>query len=321
MSGQPCRLRWLSLAGNSLSGTIPSSNGTGAADWAVDWARIGAGLQYVNLADNIGLSGSLPGGFAQMSELVTLNLRNNSFTGTLPNSSGVQPDGDASGFGGNFGALRILRLEHNALSGSLPAALGLARELRDVSIEGNRLSGTLPSQLGRLSRLVKLRLANNNISGTLPVQINAIEALNELDLCVARPNYCPNFGGLTNCSAEPRDHTEPRRHSPAHPKYFALVGRRRYGNPLEGDLPDISSLINLKRLYVPNSLLLPLRRFYCGQRLVDLGKYSYRMVREEYHRMMECPCPQVLTTEQTFGQVYGNVLPANLGAIGVGQIW
>ena len=56
--------------------------------------------------------------------------------------------------------------------------------------------------------------------------------------------------------------------------------------------------------------LLPLRRKYCGQRLPDVGKYSWRVIRDEYDLMMASYCPEdeMLTTEEAFGRLQ-DILP------------
>ena len=76
-----------------------------------------------------------------------------------------------------------------------------------------------------------------------------------------------------------------------------------YNNSLTGDVPSsIRELTELKELYLDNQHLLPLRKRYCGQRLPDLGKYSYRIIRDEYDQMMASYCPddEIFDTKFTF---------------------
>ena len=75
---------------------------------------------------------------------------------------------------------------------------------------------------------------------------------------------------------------------------------------MTGDVPkSIRDLNELKELYLANEHLLPLRKKYCGQRLPDLGKYSWRVIREEYNLMMASYCPpgKLLSTEQAFARL------------------
>ena len=62
-------------------------------------------------------------------------------------------------------------------------------------------------------------------------------------------------------------------------------------------------LINLRLFYVPDEQLLPLRLRYCRQRLPNVGKYSYRIVREEYYRMASSLCPEPFDTLNAFGNL------------------
>ena len=70
-----------------------------------------------------------------------------------------------------------------------------------------------------------------------------------------------------------------------------------------GDVPPgIQNLTNLKELYLQNEHLTPVRQRYCRQRIPNVGKYSWRLVREEYHKMMSIYCPddQMRDTVDTF---------------------
>ena len=55
-----------------------------------------------------------------------------------------------------------------------------------------------------------------------------------------------------------------------------------------------------QHLYLDNELLHPVRRRYCRQRLPDLGKYSWRIVREEFQEMANTLCDGEYDAEFTF---------------------
>ena len=79
-----------------------------------------------------------------------------------------------------------------------------------------------------------------------------------------------------------------------------------YNNSLVGDVPSsIREMRELKELYLDNQHLLPLRMKYCGQRLPDLGRYSYIIVRDDYDDMMSsyCPADKIYSTEFTFSRL------------------
>ena len=61
-----------------------------------------------------------------------------------------------------------------------------------------------------------------------------------------------------------------------------LITLDMYNNQMYGAVPaSVQNLTSLQYLYLDNQHYKPLRQKYCGQRLPNLGKYSYRIVREE----------------------------------------
>ena len=47
---------------------------------------------------------------------------------------------------------------------------------------------------------------------------------------------------------------------------------------------NISLLTNLKELYLDNEHLTPIRQRFCRTRIPNVGKYSWRIMREEYRQ-------------------------------------
>eukprot|EP00966_Prymnesium_polylepis_P208605 4832996-Prymnesium_polylepis.1 len=65
-----------------------------------------------------------------------------------------------------------------------------------------------------------------------------------------------------------------------------------------GDIPaSIKNLTNLKALYVQNEHLTPVRQRYCRQRIPNVGKYNWRLMREEYQRFTSVMCPDMHDTD------------------------
>eukprot|EP00322_Chrysochromulina_rotalis_P028694 CAMPEP_0115862040 /NCGR_PEP_ID=MMETSP0287-20121206/17970_1 /TAXON_ID=412157 /ORGANISM="Chrysochromulina rotalis, Strain UIO044" /LENGTH=319 /DNA_ID=CAMNT_0003316447 /DNA_START=102 /DNA_END=1063 /DNA_ORIENTATION=+ len=226
------------------------------------------------------LSGSLPDELGQMQVLQAMMLQNNSFSGTLPADFG-RPQSGAAGTGliGGLPTLRYLELQHNSgLSGTLPTSLGVV---------GHDFSFVLPELRDNLLRLI---IQGTQLSGSLPSELGQLNELNELNL------EANAFSGSIPSE----------------------IGRLRklevldlYSNALEGDLPSsVAHLINIRLFYLPNEVLTPLRMHYCGQRMPNVGKYSYRIVREEYTRMSSALCAEPLDTLGAFGtlsQLSGDV--------------
>ncbi|CBI23746.3 unnamed protein product, partial [Vitis vinifera] len=115
--------------------------------------------------------------FSSLSNLLTLNLYNNSLYGTIPINIG------------NLSKLIInLDLANNNLSGSIPASLGNLSKLSLLYLYGNKLSGFIPQEFELLRSLIVLELLNildlsfNNLSGSIPASIGNLSSLTTLAL-------------------------------------------------------------------------------------------------------------------------------------------
>lgn len=97
-----------------------------------------------------------------------LNLGFNRLTGELPDNPAVWQA---------LSTLRSLSLRSNALSGTVPPALGHLVGLLDFNARRNQISGTLPDDLATLTHLRHLSLYTNRISGTLGAWIGALRSL------------------------------------------------------------------------------------------------------------------------------------------------
>ena len=291
----------LDLSYNSLAGSLPTHIG-----------QIN-NLEVLQLRDN-SLGGALPSELGALNangvgELREISLANNSFEGVLPPTlaahaqtlmsfdvgqnlriSGTVPASYAS-----LPALQVLYLRNNSLSGTLPGlgggGSGGTSQLRYLELQGNAgFSGTLPSELGGLTDLFTFDAQGLKISGTLPSELGQLNSLtflrlNDNLLSGSLPTELGNLNRLENLDL--------------------------YNNALEGDMPsELGRLINLRLMYLPNEQLLPLRLRYCQHRLPNLGKYSYRLVREEYYKMASSICPEPYDTLSAFGtmaQLSGDV--------------
>lgn len=105
----------------------------------------------------MGLSGKLPEStIGNLTELVTLSLRFNALSGSLPS--------DLS----SLGNLRNLYLQSNQFSGPIPTFIFSLKNLVRLSLASNNFSGPISSDFSKLNRLGTLYLEQNQLSGEIP---------------------------------------------------------------------------------------------------------------------------------------------------------
>jgi len=118
-------LEYLNLSENNLSGYMPSCFNPPQ-------------ITHIHLSKNR-LSGPFKYGFYNNTSLVTIDLRDNSFTSSIPN------------WIGNLSSLSVLLLRANYFDGELPVQLCMLEQLSILDVSQNQLSGPLPSCLGNLT--------------------------------------------------------------------------------------------------------------------------------------------------------------------------
>ena len=307
------------------------------------WTMVGEmrNLTVLDLSYN-SITGVLPTELGRIHNLDSLQLRDNSFIGDLPTelSRFNAPDGLNRTFGS--GELKEISLANNRLRGHLPPDIDRhAASLQMFDVGGNIVSGTLPPEYGKLPKLQVLYLRHNSISGTLPQDFGAHGGLGSVRFMSLHGNLFsgtlpPSIGGLTELTSLELGgeslsgtlpttlgllsklqflHLNDNRFSGSLPTELGLLNELEtfdaYNNQFDGAMPsELGQLINLRLFYVPNEQLLPLRMRYCQQRLPNVGKYSYRIVREEYYKMIQSLCPEPHDTLNAFGtlaQISGDV--------------
>jgi hypothetical protein len=158
----------ISLSGCGLTGSIPDSTIFSLQ-----------GLLELNLGNefypqgphpkHFGLTGTLPADLCTATQLQKLTLNGNSFTGTIPNLSGLT-------------ALQSLDLHYNQLGGALPPLA--SADIRYISFATNRFKGEIPSSWSKLRSVQIVGLANNQLTGSVAI----LATLNELLVVFLRNN-------------------------------------------------------------------------------------------------------------------------------------
>ena len=148
--------------------------GTATLNWAADtpmseWDGVryqGTPLRvnWLGLHDK-GLTGEIPAGLGNLSNLGELSLFDNQLSGEIPTELG------------SLSNLLVLYLHGNQLTGEIPSELGNLSNLRFLFLRENQLTGEVPAKLGNLSNLTRLILNSNHLTGELPQSLSGLTAL------------------------------------------------------------------------------------------------------------------------------------------------
>ncbi|XP_065626914.1 receptor-like protein 46 [Quercus suber] len=141
------------------------------------------------------IQGELPGdGFANLTELVHLDLWNNDFNGSIPSQlfhlkhlqyldiSFNSFQGKIPKEIGNMTKLQHLILRSNKLFGEIPSSILNLKELKTMDLSYNSLSMEIPVDIGNLANMTNLDLNCNKLTGTIPTTIQNLTKLEKLHL-------------------------------------------------------------------------------------------------------------------------------------------
>lgn len=176
-------LTQLDLSGASIYGNV-----------APDLSQL-TNLEFLVLRDNL-LNTTLTSGFwSSFSKLSFLDIANNALVGNLNQFTTLnakllkvldieqnQVTGSIPEEFGSFVDITGLSLSSNLLTGNLPVVLGNLRNLRECTASSNSIGGPIPDSLGRLVNLNNLRLDNNLLTGTIPASLSNLNQLTSVYL-------------------------------------------------------------------------------------------------------------------------------------------
>ncbi|KAI3794535.1 hypothetical protein L1987_37167 [Smallanthus sonchifolius] len=192
------------VSGNNISGAVPEG------------FKACSLLEVLDVSHN-NFSGELPLDiFLSLSRLKSLMLRFNNFKGKLPDSlseminlerfdvssneiSGHIPSGICGGTAGSSSSLKVLYLQNNRLTGSIPSSLGNCSQLVSLDLSFNSLTGEIPKSFRYLSKLQDLIIWMNFLSGEIPEELMYLSDLENLILDF---NYLTGSipASLSNCT-------------------------------------------------------------------------------------------------------------------------
>ncbi|KAJ7946827.1 Receptor-like protein kinase [Quillaja saponaria] len=163
------KLYWLYLTNSSITGKIPQGIGNLTQ------------LENLELSDNQ-LVGEIPADIGKLQKLWQLELYDNFLSGKIPVGFGnltnlVNFDASHNKLEGDLSELRVLvklaslQLFENQFSGNIPEELGDFKNLLNLSLYSNKLTGPLPQKLGSWSGLECIDVSDNFLSGPIPPEM------------------------------------------------------------------------------------------------------------------------------------------------------
>ncbi|KAL5726974.1 lysine--tRNA ligase [Ranunculus cassubicifolius] len=174
----PPTLKWIDFSRNQIWGAVPN------------FVISPSSYLYLFLRSN-----KLTGPFPPLSNVIFLDLADNSIVGRIPQNIGDMLTGltflslSNNHFYGNvpkslckMHQLTFLDLANNSLSGNLPQCWGNFQQLSVVDLTSNRFTGTIPSSICRPPSLRSLRLSNNSFYGQLPAGLQHCSRLSLLNI-------------------------------------------------------------------------------------------------------------------------------------------
>ncbi|KAB1202412.1 LRR receptor-like serine/threonine-protein kinase FLS2 [Morella rubra] len=152
----------------------PLTNNWSTSTSVCNWIGVTCGSKHhrviaLNLS-YMSLTGTIPPHIGNLSFLVWLRARNNSFWGSVPNELT------------RLYRLKRLDFSFNHFNGEIPSSLGLLSRLQFLSLQGNGFTGTIPASLSNISSLQIIYLGFNTLTGFIPSSIFNLSSLQKISL-------------------------------------------------------------------------------------------------------------------------------------------
>ncbi|XP_050147118.1 MDIS1-interacting receptor like kinase 2-like isoform X11 [Malus sylvestris] len=204
--GKLRELQSLDLSYNSLNSSIPSELGlcTNLTHLSLSSNKFNGELPLslsnlknlveLRLDANLFIGQILPSLVSNWTELVSLYLQDNSFSGTISAEIGLLTQlqylrlysnefrGEIPQSLGNLSQLQGHYLSDNHLTGEIPQSLGKLTQLQGHYLSDNHLTGEIPQSLGKLTKLQQLYLSDNHLTGEIPQSLGKLTQLQQLYL-------------------------------------------------------------------------------------------------------------------------------------------
>ncbi|KAJ4967024.1 hypothetical protein NE237_018873 [Protea cynaroides] len=295
-------LRSLNLSKNNFDGVIPSSIGHMSF------------LSILSLSDN-NFEGEIPKHMAMGCSLLSvLELSNNKLRGP------VFPQHF------NFTELATLRLDNNSFSGNILTGFSKCQFLRMLDISNNHLTGRIPTWMGNFTYLEVLNLRGNILQGNITlIEFQLVKWLEFLDL--SQNHLSGSIASLLNSTSLSHLHLEGNKFIGPPSTVFVnnsyLMTLDMRNNDLFGGIPEwMSALSGLRILLLQrNHLNGPIPHHLCQLvmiRLMDLSHNSLSgSIPQSFNNISfgrRKDVEYILGIESNFASAYDNSGPVVMGA-------
>mmetsp|Transcript_14210 Transcript_14210/g.21908 ORF Transcript_14210/g.21908 Transcript_14210/m.21908 type:complete len:620 (-) Transcript_14210:116-1975(-) len=241
-------------------------------------------LQILDLSDNQ-IQGSFPAsGLLQHKSLRELDLSFNQLTGSVD-----LPSSTPSAF-----SLKMLMLQGNNLTGSIPHMISTLTNLQRLDFSSNQLEGMIPASLGALTKMTSIKLAHNRfIAGTIPPFLIKMSLLKELSLQATNregtiPHWIVNLKDLAllDLSQNALVGSIPVHIFTLQQLKYLVVSR----NNLTGNLPtNVSASSNLSFFLMQNNTISGQAGDFCN-RTMDMFISDCSSADDTFGPKFHCPC-------------------------------